>query len=69
MIIEPGRCVAAEAGVLESEVVLISTKAYGDDLRWVYLDVGKFSGLAETMDEAIRYPIRTPREAPGTAPW
>ena len=62
MIIEPGRCVAAEAGVLETEVVLISTKAYGDDLRWVYLDVGKFSGLAETMDEAIRYPIRTPRD-------
>ncbi len=60
MIIEPGRCVAAEAGVLETEVVLISTKAYGEDLRWVYLDVGKFSGLAETMDEAIRYPIHTP---------
>ena len=60
MIIEPGRCIAAEAGVLETEVVLISTKAYGDDLRWVYLDVGKFSGLAETMDEAIRYPVRTP---------
>ena len=27
--------------------------------RWVYLDIGKFGGLAETMDEAIRYPIRT----------
>ena len=28
-------------------------------MRWVYLDIGKFGGLAETMDEAIRYPIRT----------
>ena len=32
-------------------------------MRWVYLDVGKFGGLAETMDEAIRYPIRTPHDA------
>ncbi len=27
-------------------------------LCWVFLDIGKFGGLAETMDEAIRYPIR-----------
>ena len=40
-IVEPGRCVTAAAGVLESEVVLVSRKAY-DDVRWVYLDVGKF---------------------------
>jgi ornithine decarboxylase len=33
-----------------------------DNVRWVYLDIGKFGGLAETMDEAIRYPIRTPRD-------
>ena len=31
-------------------------------MRWVYLDIGKFGGLAETMDELIRYPIRTPRD-------
>ena len=28
---------------------------------WVYLDVGKFGGLAETMDEAIQYPITSDR--------
>ena len=28
----------------------------------VYLDIGKFGGLAETMDEAIRYPITTQRD-------
>jgi ornithine decarboxylase len=34
-----------------------------DDLcRWVYLDIGKFSGLAETMDEAIRYQFVTDRD-------
>jgi ornithine decarboxylase len=28
----------------------------------VFLDIGKFGGLAETMEEAIRYPIVTPRD-------
>jgi ornithine decarboxylase len=59
MATEPGRIICAEAGVLETEVVLISQKSYDDPTRWVYLDVGKFSGLAETMDEAIRYSIST----------
>jgi ornithine decarboxylase len=34
----------------------------------VYLDLGKFGGLAETMDESIRYPIRTPRDGSDVAP-
>jgi ornithine decarboxylase len=59
-IIEPGRGMVGNAGVIESEVVLISKKSdRAEDIRWVYLDIGKFHGLAETMDEAIRYPIRT----------
>jgi len=60
-IIEPGRGMVGDAGVLKAEVVLVSRKSRDDRLRWVYLDVGKFGGLAETMDEAIRYPIKTPR--------
>jgi ornithine decarboxylase len=59
-IIEPGRGMVGNAGVIKSEVVLISKKADNDNVRWVYLDIGKFGGLAETMDEAIRYPDRTP---------
>ncbi len=59
-IIEPGRGMVGNAGIIESEVVLISKKSdKPEDPRWVYLDIGKFHGLAETMDEAIRYPIRT----------
>ena len=61
-IIEPGRGMVGNAGIIESEVVLISKKSEEDEVRWVYLDIGKFGGLAETMDEAIRYPIRTPRD-------
>ncbi len=62
IVVEPGRSIVGDAGVIQSEVVLISQKAFGDDKRWVYLDVGKFNGLAETMDESIKYRIRTPAE-------
>ena len=62
-IIEPGRGMVGNAGIIESEVVLISKKSRDEDeARWVYLDIGKFGGLAETMDESIRYPIRTDRD-------
>ncbi len=56
------------AGVIETEVVLISKKSEDDDVRWVYLDIGKFGGLAETIDESIRYPICTPRDGDALAP-
>jgi ornithine decarboxylase len=59
-IIEPGRGMVGNAGIIEAEVVLISKKSDEDTVKWVYLDIGKFNGLAETMDEMIRYPIRTP---------
>jgi ornithine decarboxylase len=62
MIIEPGRSIVGDAGVIQSEVVLISKKSANDPKRWVYLDVGKFGGLAETMDEAIKYRIKTPAD-------
>ena len=60
IIIEPGRSLVGDAGVIQSEVVLIARKGCGEDKRWVYLDVGKFNGLAETMDESIKYRIATP---------
>ena len=68
-IIEPGRGMVGNAGIIEAEVVLVSNKSDDpNDIRWVYLDIGKFHGLAETMDEAIRYPIRTPRDGDETIP-
>jgi ornithine decarboxylase len=62
VIVEPGRQMVGDAGVIQSEVVLISKKSANDAKRWVYLDIGKFGGLAETMDEAIQYPIVTQRK-------
>ncbi len=67
-IIEPGRGLVGDAGVIKAEIVLISRKSAADLHRWVYLDIGKFGGLAETIDEAIRYPIRTPRDGEATSP-
>lgn len=59
VMLEPGRSLVAEAGVIQSEVVLVSRKSRFDRTRWVYIDVGKFGGLAETLEESIRYPLRT----------
>ncbi|HUF98117.1 MAG TPA: type III PLP-dependent enzyme [Ilumatobacter sp.] len=68
VMVEPGRYLVADAGVLRTEVVLVSERSVGDLQRWVYLDCGKFHGLAETMDEAIRYRLRTPHDGAPTGP-
>ena len=68
LVVEPGRSIVGDAGVIQSEVVLISRKSYDEDKRWVYLYVGKFNGLAETMDESIKYRIRTPADGGASGP-
>jgi ornithine decarboxylase len=60
IVVEPGRYMVADAGVIQTEVILIARKSYHDATRWVYLDCGKFGGLTETMDEAIKYQFRVP---------
>ncbi len=65
---EPGRGMVAEAGVIVAEVMLVSRKSERDMHRWVYLDIGRFSGLAETEGEAIRYQFETARDADPMGP-
>ena len=67
-IVEPGRGLVGNAGLIEAEVVLIAKRSPEDEMRWVYLDIGKFHGLAETIDESIRYPIRTTKDRDEMAP-
>jgi ornithine decarboxylase len=67
-MLEPGRSLVADAGIINTEVVLISRKSDREERRWVFLDIGKFGGLAETMDEAIRYRLRTPGDGTPTGP-
>ncbi len=62
IILEPGRSLVADAGVIVSEVVLISKKSKNNIYDWVYLDVGKFGGLIETIDESIKFPIYFDRQ-------
>jgi ornithine decarboxylase len=58
--LEPGRAVVATAGLIRTEVVLVAQRG---DHRWVYLDIGRYNGLAETENEAIPYrfdPVKAP---------
>ncbi|MGM1062621.1 type III PLP-dependent enzyme [Saccharothrix sp. Mg75] len=55
LIVEPGRYLPGDAGMIRSEVVLVTERE--DGLRWVYLDVGRYNGLIETDDEAIAFPV------------
>jgi ornithine decarboxylase len=68
VITEPGRYLVADAGLLRTEVVLVGQRNERDERRWVYLDVGVFGGLAETMGEAIRYRLRTRHDGGPTGP-
>ncbi|HEY4521348.1 MAG TPA: type III PLP-dependent enzyme [Candidatus Paceibacterota bacterium] len=70
IITEPGRSLVGDSGILDAEVVLVSKKSYNeaDEGRWVYLDIGKFGGLAETLDEAIKYRIEALGRKGATGP-
>jgi len=68
MILEPGRFIVGDAGVVSSEVVLVCQRAPENPVRWVYLDIGRFGGLAETEGEAIKYQISTPHDGGETVP-
>ncbi|WP_190818154.1 type III PLP-dependent enzyme [Saccharopolyspora pogona] len=67
LLIEPGRFIVGDAGVLRSEVVLVSDSSDGER-SWVYLDIGRYNGLAETEGEAITYRLRTSRDGDPLGP-
>ena len=64
-IIEPGRGVVGDAGTLVATVIGV---VHRGGVRWVFLDAGVFTGLVETLDEAIRYRIRTSADGGATGP-
>jgi len=57
IIIEPGRSMTGDSGVIVTEIVNIAKKSVHERYPWVFFDIGKFGGLIETLDEAIKYPI------------
>ena len=62
IILEPGRSLVGDSGILTSEVILASRKNNTALTRWVYIDAGKFNGLIETIDECIKYPVITTKD-------
>ncbi len=68
LLIEPGRHLVGDAGTIRSEVVLVTERATDSGRRWVYLDIGRFNGLAETLGESIRYRISTERDGGPVGP-
>lgn len=65
IILEPGRSLVGNAGILITEVIMVEKKNKTDSHKWVYLDAGKFNGLIETIDESIKYPIVTASDKNG----
>lgn len=68
MVIEPGRFIVGDAGLVSAEVVLVSQRDPNSPVRWVYLDIGRFGGLAETEGESIKYRIATPHDGTSMGP-
>ena len=68
MVMEPGRFIVGDAGLVQAEVVLVSRRDRNDPVRWVYLDIGRFGGLAETEGKSIKYRITTPHDGRAMGP-
>jgi ornithine decarboxylase len=68
IIVEPGRYLVGDAGLLRTEVLLISRKSQHERERWIYLDAGLYNGLDETLNERIHYRIRTPHDGGPSGP-
>ena len=62
VLLEPGRYMVGDAGLVSTEIVLVSQRSKTEETRWVYLDIGRFGGLAETEGESMRYVLRTPHD-------
>jgi ornithine decarboxylase len=64
LLMEPGRAIVASAGVIRASVVSVAERPE----RWVYLDVGRYNGLAETENEYIAYRLTTDRPSDPDGP-
>ncbi|MRH89673.1 type III PLP-dependent enzyme [Nocardia sp. SYP-A9097] len=60
LIVEPGRALVGNTGVIHSEVV--NVRQAPDGRRWIYLDIGRYNGMAETENEYIAYRFQTDRD-------
>lgn len=59
IIMEPGRSLFGNCGVLKTRVILVAEKEKNSNDRWLYVDSGLYGGLIETLGESIKYPLYT----------
>lgn len=67
-IIEPGRYMVGDAGLLRARVLLVAERSHHAKARWVYLDAGRYNGLPETQGERIHYRLRSSAAGPADGP-
>jgi len=60
IFVEPGRALVGEAGILVASVI---GKGMRNGGKWLYLDVGIFNGLMESIG-GIRYPVVVAKNGP-----
>lgn len=68
LIIEPGRYLVGDAGLLRAQILLVARKSRHARHRWIYLDAGRYNGLPETWGERIHYRLRTSRDGDASGP-
>ncbi|MEA3430085.1 MAG: type III PLP-dependent enzyme [Nanoarchaeota archaeon] len=59
IFIEPGRYMVGSAGILVTEVILVSKKSESLPYKWLYLDAGLYQGLDECVDESLEFQMET----------
>ena len=62
IIVEPGRALTGDAGVIISEIIMTEKKAKHNPYKWMFLDIGMFGGMIETLNESIKYPVYIEKE-------
>lgn len=67
LIVEPGRGLVGDAGIMAATVI---NRARRGDSDWLYLDVGVFHGLIEGMDFfGFQYPVISERQGEALVPF
>ncbi|PIZ51255.1 ornithine decarboxylase [Candidatus Woesearchaeota archaeon CG_4_10_14_0_2_um_filter_33_13] len=63
ILIEPGRYMVGNSGIIVTETILIAKKSESLPHKWLYVDAGIYQGLDECIAESLEYPIKTEKNS------
>jgi ornithine decarboxylase len=68
IVIEPGRGLVADAGLMVATIIGTATRA---GKQWVHLDIGAFNGMMESLEtrNELRYPMTDSKSSPQLASY